>query len=92
MLHESTYRRYAVAAFITPALAADEFYVVRDSTTKKCMIVDKKPATSTTTVVSEGGKVYTTKTEAGFEPPVRSFVLPKCSLPLITAGEVPIAL
>ena len=53
-----------VAAFITPALAADEFYVVRDSTTKKCMIVDKKPATSTTTVVNEGGKVYTTKTEA----------------------------
>ena len=55
-----------VAAFITPALAADEFYVVRDSTTKKCMIVDKKPTTSTTTVVSEGGKVYTTKTEAEF--------------------------
>lgn len=31
---------------LTPALAADEFYVVRDSTTKKCMIVDKKPTTS----------------------------------------------
>jgi len=53
-----------IAAFITPALAADEYYVVRDNSTKKCMVVDKKPTTSTTTVVSECGKVYTTKTEA----------------------------
>jgi hypothetical protein len=53
-----------VCAFVAPALAADEFYVVRDSATKKCMVVDKKPTTSTTTVVSEGGKTYTTRTEA----------------------------
>jgi len=53
-----------VCAFVTPALAADEFYVVRDSTTKKCMVVDKKPTVTTTTVVSEGGKTYKTKVEA----------------------------
>ena len=53
-----------VCAFITPALAAEEYYVVRDASAKKCMVVDKKPTTSTTTVVSEGGKTYTTKVEA----------------------------
>jgi hypothetical protein len=53
-----------LVAFVTPALAADEFYVVRDSGTKKCMIVDKKPTTTTTTIVSEGGKTYKTKVEA----------------------------
>ena len=53
-------------------MSADEFYVVRDSTTKKCMIVDKKPATSTTTVVNEGGKVYTTKTEAESESAMKT--------------------
>jgi hypothetical protein len=52
-----------VFAFVTPALAADEFYIVRDTTTKKCTIVDKKPTTTTTTVVGDG-KVYKTRTEA----------------------------
>jgi hypothetical protein len=52
-----------VAAFVTPALAADEFYIVRDATTKKCTIVDKKPTVTTTTVVGDG-KVYKTRTEA----------------------------
>ncbi len=52
-----------VAGFVTPALAADEFYVVRDTTTKKCTIVDKKPTTTTTTVVGDG-MVYKTRTEA----------------------------
>src|SRR4051794_36120718 len=37
-----------IAAFVTPALAADEFYVVQDTATKKCTIVDKKPTTTTT--------------------------------------------
>ena len=52
-----------VVAFAAPAFAADEFYVVRDASTKKCTIVDKKPTTTTTTVVSDG-KVYKTRTEA----------------------------
>jgi hypothetical protein len=52
-----------VVAFVTPALAADEFYVVQDVKTKKCTIVDKKPTTTTeTTVVGNG--VYKTRTEA----------------------------
>ena len=52
-----------VASFVAPALAADEFYVVQDTTTKKCTIVDKKP-TSTETVVVGDGKVFKTRTEA----------------------------
>jgi hypothetical protein len=56
----------AVAAFAaTSAFAqttvASEFYVVRDETTKKCTIVDKKPAT-TTTIVDNG--IFKTRTEA----------------------------
>jgi hypothetical protein len=32
-----------IAAFVTPAFAADEFYLVQDAKTEKCTIVDKKP-------------------------------------------------
>jgi hypothetical protein len=39
-----------------------EFYVVQDSATKKCTIVDKKPTTTTTVVVGDG--VFKTRTEA----------------------------
>jgi hypothetical protein len=48
-------------ASVMPA-AAQEFYVVRDTATKKCTIVDKKPTTTTTTVVGDG--VYKTRVEA----------------------------
>jgi hypothetical protein len=41
-----------VAAFVAPALAADEFYVAQDVKTKKCTIVDKKPTDTSMTVVS----------------------------------------
>ncbi|AMN43684.1 hypothetical protein [Rhodoplanes sp. Z2-YC6860] len=51
-----------LVAFVTPALAADEFYVVQDVKTKKCTIVDKKPTTTETTVVGNG--VYKTRVEA----------------------------
>ena len=50
-----------VASFAAPALA-DEYYVVRDTTTKKCTIVDKRPTEKTVTVVGNG--VYKTRTEA----------------------------
>ncbi len=53
-----------IAAFVTPALAADEFYVVQDVKTKKCTVVDKKPVDTTTTVVSPSGTVYKSRTEA----------------------------
>jgi hypothetical protein len=55
----------AVAAIMTGAAyaqTATEFYVVQDTSTKKCTIVDKKPTTTTTLVV--GDKVFKTRTEA----------------------------
>ena len=55
----------ACAASFTLATAqaqTTEFYVVQDASTKKCTIVDKKPATTTTVVVGDG--VFKTRTEA----------------------------
>ena len=52
----------ALVAAATPALA-QTFYVVQDSSTKKCTIVETKPTTKTMVVVGDG-KVYTTRTEA----------------------------
>ena len=54
-----------VMAAMGPALAqtATEYYVVQDSTTKRCTIVDKKPTTTTTVIVGDG-KVFKTRTEA----------------------------
>jgi hypothetical protein len=49
-------------AIATPALAV-EFYIVQDTATKRCTIVDKKP-TVTTTVVIGDGTVYQTRTAA----------------------------
>ncbi|HET7680586.1 MAG TPA: hypothetical protein VFK79_10680 [Xanthobacteraceae bacterium] len=59
---------YLLAGALAVALSGSayaqtaEFYVVQDTTTKKCTIVDKKPTTSTTVVVGDG--VFKTKTEA----------------------------
>ena len=50
----------ATSAFAQTTVSS-EFYVVRDEATKKCTIVDKKPAT-TTTIVDNG--VFKTRTEA----------------------------
>lgn len=50
------------SAYAQTAVAASEYYVVRDATTKKCTIVDKKPTTTTTTIVDNG--TYKTRTEA----------------------------
>jgi hypothetical protein len=55
----------AVSAFaMTSAFAQtpSEYYAVRDASTKKCTIVDKKPTATTTTVVDNG--TFKTKTEA----------------------------
>jgi hypothetical protein len=53
------------AGRMSPASGASggEFYVVQDTSTKKCTIVDKKPTTSTSVVVGDG-KVFKTRTEA----------------------------
>jgi hypothetical protein len=50
-----------IAAFVMPALAADEYYVVRNPD-KKCVVVDKRPTTSTEVVV--GNTIYKTRSEA----------------------------
>jgi hypothetical protein len=52
----------AIAAIATPALA-QQFYVVQDSSTKKCTVVEQRP-TATTMVVVGDGKVFTTRAEA----------------------------
>ena len=41
---------------------AGDFYVVQDTATKKCTIVDKKP--TTTTMVQVGPATFKTRTEA----------------------------
>ena len=51
----------ALAAIVTPALAANEFYVVQDITTMGCSIVEQKPTVATMKVV---GSVYDTKAKA----------------------------
>jgi hypothetical protein len=56
----------ALAVFIASSALAQtvvssEYYVVRDPSTKKCTIVDKKP-TTTTTIVDHG--IFKTRTEA----------------------------
>jgi hypothetical protein len=58
-----------IAALTLPAVGAlaqgaASFYIVQDVKTKKCTIVDKKPAASEATVVSPDGAVYKTRTEA----------------------------
>jgi hypothetical protein len=55
----------ACAAGFTLATAqaqTTEFYVVQDSSTKKCTIVDKKPTSTTTVVIGDG--VYKPRTDA----------------------------
>jgi len=53
-----------IAAFSDPAFAANSYYVVQDSTTKKCTVAHEKPMTTTSVVVSPAGKVYTTEADA----------------------------
>jgi hypothetical protein len=50
----------AALALATPAMA--DFYVVQDTSTKRCTIVEQKPTTSTTVVVGSG--MFSTRTEA----------------------------
>jgi hypothetical protein len=55
----------AVSAFVVTSVyaqTATEYYVVRDASTTKCTVVDKKPTATTTTVVDNG--TFKTKTEA----------------------------
>ena len=63
--------RLAIVAALATALAvpasaqtmATEYYVVQDTKTKRCTIVDKKP-TTTTTVTQVGPVAFKTRSEA----------------------------
>jgi len=52
-----------IAGLVAPAMAADEYYVVHDTTTKKCKVVKEKPAT-TTSVTVVGTTIFKTESEA----------------------------
>jgi hypothetical protein len=52
----------SVLAVSASAQAVTEYYVVQDSATKKCTIVDKKP--TTTTVLQVGPVAFKTRAEA----------------------------
>ena len=60
--------RFVLAAALATALTGSafaqstEYFVVQDTTTKKCTIVDKKP--TTTTVTQVGPVAFKTRTEA----------------------------
>lgn len=51
-----------IAGFATPALA--DYWVVQDTTTRKCTVVKEKPATSTTITILGDGTVYKFEDEA----------------------------
>ena len=51
----------AVTVFATPALA--DFWIVRDSPTANCRVVEQKPTDTKITIVG-GNKVYTSRAEA----------------------------
>ena len=55
------------ATSIAQTANAQEVYVVRDATTKKCTIVDTKPTTTTTTIVDNGTFKTRTEAEAGMK-------------------------
>lgn len=49
-------------AIVTPTLAADQFYIVRDGTSRRCTVVNQRPTSATATIV--GGAVYATREKA----------------------------
>ena len=51
-----------LAAFVTPAVA--DFYIVQDTATKKCTIVEQRPTVTTQVIVGPDGRVYKTRDEA----------------------------
>jgi hypothetical protein len=54
----------ALLALSAPAFAQATFYVVQDTTTKRCTVVKERPTTTTMVIVGDTGKVYTTEAEA----------------------------
>jgi hypothetical protein len=61
-LLSATVAAFGIAAIATPALA--DFWIVREGSTGKCMVVDRKPTDSKMIVVGGDGKLYATRAEA----------------------------
>jgi hypothetical protein len=61
-------RKIALAAFTTAILTsgavAAEYYVVQEKATKKCRVVETKPAATETTWVQVGPMAFKTREEA----------------------------
>jgi len=53
----------ALVSFTAPAFAATEWYIVKNETTKKCEVVDKKPAKGSK-MMQIGMNMFKTKAEA----------------------------
>jgi hypothetical protein len=53
-----------LAGLALPAAAQTSYYIVQDSTTHHCSIVDQRPVASTMKIVGPDGVVYKTHTEA----------------------------
>jgi hypothetical protein len=53
-----------IAGLALPALAQTSYYIVQDTKTKHCQIVDQKPVSREVTVVGGDGVVYHTRDEA----------------------------
>ena len=53
-----------IVALTAPAFAQATFYVVQDTTTKRCTVVKERPTTKTMVIVGDSGKVYATEAEA----------------------------
>ena len=52
-----------VLLFSTPIRAA-EFYIMRDLTTQKCTVVDKRPVTAVKTITLASDAIYKTRKDA----------------------------
>jgi hypothetical protein len=53
-----------IVGFAMPAFAATEFYLVQDTATKKCSIVETQPTVSTMKVVGDAHKTMALATTA----------------------------
>jgi hypothetical protein len=54
----------ALLAAFTGSALAQSFYIVQDTTTKRCSVVKERPTTQTMVIVGDAGKVYTSEAEA----------------------------
>jgi len=54
----------ALTSFATAAQAQATFYIVQDTTTKRCTVVRERPTVKTSVIVSPAGTVYKTEQEA----------------------------